>query len=375
MKRILLHVFSPVVILALLSGCSSTAGPAELVKFKSTAELREIWSVSVGSAKNYVFHPVAVNKSVYAAEAGGDVVRIDGGRKKWVIDTKTKLSAGVGSDGEIVVVVGDKGAVIALDAETGSERWRVNVGAEILAPPAVGGGVVVLRTSDHRLFGLETKNGQQRWLYQRNMPPLALRSHSGALIVENQAALVGFPGGKLVAVSLEHGGNLWELSVARPRGANELERVSDVAGVPVLGRSEVCAVTYQGRAACFDFTNGNTLWTRDFSSYAGMDRDTRFAVLVDERDSVQALDVYSGITVWRQDAMPRRRLTRPRIIDNYVVLGDGEGYVHVLERERGDFVARGRAGSRAIIADPQPLGDGFVVQSTGGDVVAYELRQ
>ncbi|MCL2161363.1 MAG: outer membrane protein assembly factor BamB [Betaproteobacteria bacterium] len=374
MKRIPLRVFFPTLVLALLSGCSSTAGPADLVKFKPSVELREIWSVSVGSAKNYVFQPVVVNESVYAAGAGGDVVRIDGGKKKWSVNTKTKLSAGVGCDGEMVVVVSQKGETIALDAETGSERWRVNVGAEILAPPAVGGGAVVLRASDHRLFGLEAKNGQQRWLYQRNMPPLALRSHSGALIVDDQVTLIGFPGGKLVAISLENGGNLWELNVSRPRGANELERVSDVAGVPVLGRSEVCAVTYQGRAACFDLTNGNTLWTRDFSSYVGMDRDTRFAFLVDERDSVQALDVYSGITVWRQDAMPRRRLSRPLIVGDYLALGDGEGYVHMLGREDGVFAARNRADRSAILADPQLLGNGFVVQSVGGDVVAYELR-
>jgi outer membrane protein assembly factor BamB len=370
-----MRVFFPAIALALLSGCSSTSGPADLVKFEPSVELRELWSVSVGNAKNYVFQPAVVDESVYAAGAGGNVVRIDSGAKKWSINTKTKLSAGVGCDGEVAVVAGEKGEVIALDAETGSERWRVNVGAEILAPPAVGGGLVVLRASDHRLLGLEIKNGQQRWLYQRNMPPLALRSHSGALIADDQVALVGFPGGKLVAVSLEHGGNLWELSVSRPRGANELERVSDVAGVPVLGRSEICAVTYQGRAACFDFTNGNTLWTRDFSSYVGMDRDNRFAVLVDERDSVQALDVYSGITVWRQDAMSRRRLSRPRIIGDHMVLGDGEGYVHVLGREDGAFVARDRADRSAILADPQLLGDGFVVQSLGGDVVAYELRR
>jgi outer membrane protein assembly factor BamB len=376
MKRTLPQLLFPAALMAVLSGCffSSGTGPADLVKFTPSAELRKLWSVSVGSAKNYVFHPVVVGGSVYAAGAGGNVVRIDGGKKKWSVDIKAKLSAGVGSDGKVVVVVSEKGDVIALDAETGSERWRLNAGVEILAPPAVGGGVVVLRASDHRLLGLEAKNGQQRWLYQRNMPPLALRSHSGAILVEDQVALVGFPGGKLAAISLEHGGNLWELNVSRPRGANELERVSDVAGVPVLGRSEVCAVTYQGRAACFDMTNGNTLWTRDFSSYAGLDRDNRFVVIVDERDSVQALDVYSGITAWRQDAMPRRRLSRPRIVGDYVVLGDGDGYVHVIGREDGAFAARARADSSAILADPQLLGDGFVVQTLGGDVVAYELR-
>ena len=64
---------------------------------------------------------------------------------------------------------------------------------------------------------------------------------------------------------------------------NELERVADVAGTPVIGRKELCAVAYQGRAACFDATNCNALWSRDFSSSVGMDRDSRFVVITDGR--------------------------------------------------------------------------------------------
>ena len=374
MNRFLLRLLFPAACLALFAGCSSTPGPADLVDFTSSAGLREIWQTSIGDADDYVFQPAVVGESVYVAAADGDVARIEGGKKKWKVSARTRLSAGVGADGDLVVVVSEAGLAIALDAETGIERWRANVGAEVLAPPAIGGGVVVLRASDHRLIGLEAKDGQQRWLHQRNTPPLALRSSAGVLIVD-EVALVGFPGGKVLAVSLENGGGLWELSISRPRGATELERVADVAGTPVVGRNEVCAVTYQGRAACFDAGNGNQLWGRDFSSHVGMDRDTRFAVVVDERDSVQALDIYSGVTVWRQDAMPRRQLTRPLIVGDYVVSGDGEGYVHVLNREDGTFAARARAARSAIVAEPRPFGDGFIVQTIDGDVTAYEIRR
>jgi outer membrane protein assembly factor BamB len=374
MNRFLSCLLYPVAVLALLAGCSSTPGPADLVDFTPSVELRKVWKVSVGDADAYVFQPAVVDDSVYAADADGEVVRIENGKKKWRVKIRGKLSAGVGADGDLVVVVSEAGQAIALDAGTGAERWRANVGAEVLAPPAIGGGVVVLRASDHRLIGLEAGDGRQRWLYQRNMPPLALRSHAGALIVDD-VALVGFPGGKVVAVSLENGGDLWELNVARPRGATELERVADVAGTPVVSRSEVCAVTYQGRAACFNASNGNAVWARDFSSHVGMDRDARFAVLVDERDSVQALDIYSGVTVWRQDAMPRRQLTRPLIFDDYVLVGDGDGYVHLLARENGAFAARARADSSAIAAEPRLFGSGFVVQTLDGDVVAYEVRR
>ena len=60
---------------------------------------------------------------------------------------------------------------------------------------------------------------------------------------------------------------------------------------------------------------------------------------------------------------------------DYVVVGDFEGYVHVLGREDGNFVARRRADSSAISADPQHLGDGFVVQTRDGDVVAYDVQR
>jgi outer membrane protein assembly factor BamB len=232
---------------------------------------------------------------------------------------------------------------------------------------------VVLRGSDHRLIALNARDGSKRWVYQRNNPPLALRSYAGVLL-EGGVALAGFPGGKMVAVNLSNGGALWELSVASPRGATELERVADVAGTPVIGRREVCAVTYQGRAACFDGSNGNALWSREFSSSVGMDRDARFAVITDDQDAVNALDVYSGASMWKQDALLRRAVSRPLIVGDYVVVGDGQGYIHVLSREDGAFVARDRADSSPVVADLRLLGSGFVVQTRDGDIVAYDVR-
>ena len=91
-------------------------------------------------------------------------------------------------------------------------------------------------------------------------------------------------------------------------------------------------------------------------------------------DAVQALDVYSGASVWKQDAMPRRTLSRPLIVGDYVAVGDGEGYVHLLRRDDGAFAARARADKSAITADLQPFGSGFVAQTRDGDVVAFEVR-
>lgn len=352
---------------------SSAAKPAELVDFTPSAQVASTWSANIGEAGPYRFQPAVWSDAVYAAGHDGEVVRLEGGRPVWRIDTDTELSAGVGTDGRLAVVAATDGAVIALDAATGSERWRAEVGAEVLAPPAVSLEFVIVRASDNRLIALDARDGSRRWVYQRNNPPLALRSFA-SVVIEGPVVLAGFPGGKLAVINLANGGAITELNVAVPRGATELERVADIAGTPVVGRREVCAVSYQGRAACFDTSNGNAIWARDFSSSVGMDRDARFAMITDDRDAVHALDAYSGASVWKQDALARRKVSRPLIVGDHVVVGDLEGYVHLLNRETGAFAVRERAGSEAIAADPVPLGRGFVVQDLDGDITAYEVR-
>lgn len=367
--------------LLLLSGCSSlnpfstpAPKPAELVAFQASADLRMIWQARVGASGGFAFQPAVVGEDVYVAAHDGSVARIQGGRTVWRTGVGQRLSAGVGSDGQLVAVVTTGGEVVAIEAATGAERWRSPVGAEVLAPPAVTDPAVVVRASDGRLIGLDAADGKRRWVYHRPVPTLTLRKAAG-MTVEDRVAVVGFAGGKLVAINVDNGGPLWELTVATPRGVTELERITDIAGTPILWRNEVCAVAYQGRAGCFDLSNGSVLWSRDFSSSVGMDRDTRFIFITDASDAVHGLDAFSGAQVWKLDSMARRNVSRPLVVGDFVAVGDVEGYVHLIDRESGRFAARTRADSSAIVADPLSLGgQRFLIQTRDGGVYAFEAN-
>lgn len=353
---------------------SSAPKPAELVAFSETASLNRLWEVRIGSAGPYQFTPAIVDDNVYAAAHNGEVVRLEAGRRVWTANAGKRLSAGVGSDGSLVVVVAVDGEVIAFDAQNGAERWRTQAGAEVIAPPTVAGQTVVLRASDSRLVGLNASDGSKRWDYQRTTPTLALRNTAGMVVAQN-AVVVGYPGGKVVGVSLDNGGPLWELTISTARGVTELERITDVAGTAVIGRRELCAVSYQGRAVCFDTGNGSALWSRDFSSAVGMDKDTRFVMITDDADAVHGLDAFSGVSIWKQAALARRGVSRPLIVDNFVVVADREGYVHLLGREDGNFAARMRADSSGVMVPPQRLGiDSFIIQTRDGGIFALEAR-
>jgi outer membrane protein assembly factor BamB len=365
----------------MLAGCSLNPfgrrppQPSPPPAFEARAELRELWQVSVGSAGAHRFQPVVVDGAVYAAGGDGAVVRVqaDNGRTSWRQSVGSALSAGVGSDGRTVAVVTRTGEIVALDATDGSERWRTRLNAEVLAAPGVAERAVVVRTSGNRIVAFSAADGTRLWTYEREMPPLTLRNATGMYVDEN-AAIVGYPGGKLVAINLENGGPMWEITVSTPRGVTELERVTDVAGTPVVVGDEVCAVTYQGRAGCFDVVNGRVVWSKEFSSSSGLDRVGTRLFVTAANDVVHALDARSGDRVWSQGPMFLRRLSRPLAVGNGVVFGDFEGYVHALDQRNGGFIARERASGGAIRSEPRALGEGrFVVQTQGGNVQAYRL--
>lgn len=346
--------------------------PAPLPDLAQAQPVRLLWSASLSGAERFVFSPALAGDSVYAAARSGEVVRLDAasGQARWRVTLEARLSAGVGSDGKTVAAATEEGEVFALDAQSGAQRWRARVSSEVLAAPAVGAGLVLVRSADNRIFAFGAEDGKRRWVYQRAAVPLSVRSPSG-LALAGDTAFAGFPGGKLVALALANGGVRWEATVALPKGATELERVSDVVGEPALAAREVCAAAYQGRVACFDAASGRLLWARELSSSTGVSLDARYAYVSDERGAVQALDRTSGRSLWKQDRLAYRRVSMPLAAGTTVAVGDFEGYVHFLARESGAFVARFATGGGAVVAAPAPLpGGGLLVQTQGGGLFA-----
>jgi outer membrane protein assembly factor BamB len=339
--------------------------PAELSPLQASVDIKPQWQASIGASGEFVFTPAVVGNAVFAAAQDGSLARFEGGRQIWRINAGQKLSGGVGADDKLVVVGTSKGEVLAFKATDGSPAWQARVSSEILAAPAMGGDLVVVRSGDARIFGFEAVDGKRRWVYQRSTPALALRSNVGVTLT-GKALYAGFPGGKLTAIALNNGAALWEATVALPRGATELERIADVASDPVLEGGSVCAVAYQGRVACFDVDNGRQQWARDVSSISGLDIGPRALFVADEKGAVHAFDRSSGASLWKQDKLFMRSLTRPIALGSRAAIADFQGFVHLLAGEDGAFVGRYATDGSAISAAPQRIANGFVVQTRNG---------
>ncbi|HEV8695223.1 MAG TPA: outer membrane protein assembly factor BamB [Lysobacter sp.] len=374
-EPLLLRLAIATLVTFLLGGCGSKGPkPAPLPEFKPAVKLRVEWRANVGSAGRYLFAPAIYQDGVYAAGSRGRIVRMNAatGKSVWRVDTKAPLSGGVGVGENMVMVGTAKGAVLAYDLD-GKPLWKSTVSSEVLSAPQAANGYVVVRSGDSRIFGLDAKDGTRRWEYQTSTPPLTLRANPGVIIVEG-FVIAGMPAGKLVVLNLANGGVVWETVVATPKGDNELERITDIAGAPLVEQQKVCAVTFQGRAACYETGRGGQLWARAASSVGGLAADDLSVYLSEDTGAVVALDKNTGASVWKQDSLSHRSLSTPLAFGNYVIVGDFEGQLHFLRFEDGSFAARVGTDGGGIAAAPVRVDDKVLVQTRKGGVYAIKLR-
>ena len=349
--------------------------PAELPVLTNAQGVKVLWSSSIGSAEGFFFAPILVGDGIYAAARAGTVARLDAatGQPKWRVSVGKRISSGVGSDGGLVVVASDDGEVFALDAQSGVVRWRSRVSSEVLAQPKVSEGMVLVRSADSKIFAFGVEDGKRRWVYQRPAATLIVRSPVG-LTAHQGSAFAGFSGGKLVAISLSDGLARWEATVALPKGATELERVTDIVGDPYAQGREVCSAAYQGRVACYDMLNGNQLWSREMSTLTGVSFDARYAFVSDDKGAVHALERTNGRSIWKQDRLAHRQLSLPLPMGTEVAIGDLQGFVHFVARESGAFLGRIATDGSAVRAAPIRLAEGLLVQTQNGGLYALNLQ-
>jgi outer membrane protein assembly factor BamB len=326
------------------------------------------WIQQVGKAEGFGFRPELDNGRVYAASVDGafSVLEEESGKVVTRADTKKRLSSGIEvAEGRIVVGT-LKGEVLAYDVATGKEAWSSTVGGEVISPASVSRKTVVVRTADGRIFGLALEDGKRKWVFQRPMPSLLLRSESGVKAIDGNV-IAGFANGKMIALDLEDGALVWEVAVAQPRGAPDLERIADVAGLPVVDGTNVCAAAFQAKVACFEIQSRNQLWSRDLSTAHALAVDSRNIYAVDDKGAVHALDKGSGASVWKQDKLLYRKVTAPIVSAGLVIVGDGFGFIHVLAADDGALVGRLATDGSAILS-MVPTSGGALVQTAKGAV-------
>lgn len=365
---------------ATLVGCANEPPPVPPATLKATSSeispLR-VWRSNVGEAGRGRFEPMVSGDQIIAANRRGKITSFStsNGMRRWTNELGVRLTSGIsGDDGQIYV--GDiDGVLHALDEETGESLWTAPGSSEILVPASAGFGALIVRSTDGRVVSLDPETGESLWTVSNTPPALTLNGYSRPLLLES-GVLLGLDDGRLLALDINTGKLFWESVISVPSGRSEIERLVDIDADIVVDDDGIYLANYQGKAARLEPARGQIVWSIPFSAGSGIGVNNDELVIIDDQDGVHRLDKNTGQIIWSNDDMPGRRLSPPAFTKaGDIVVGDTEGYIHVIDIDSGIITGRARLSDEAIIARPVATEDAMFVQTTDGVVGAYRFAR
>lgn len=401
-----------------LSGCSvlpDWAKPNLWFKSKEKIELKrldeiypifepeKVWSKDIGKGVSGFFSRLRAQADydkLFVADRHGVVAALDPqtGKKIWSNNYATtkkrgrwtnlwglfakkqsaRISGGLTVASNKVFFGTEDGDVYALDAQTGEQVWKVQVKGEVLSQPAIESGILAVNTGSGTMFALDAETGEQKWTYESDVPPLSLRGVSEPVGVGG-AFVFGTANGRIALAVAETGQVGWEQVIGQARGITELDRIVDLDSKPLIVGGTAYVISYDGSLASVELRTGRVVWKREYRSYNHVSLAGNTLIVVDIDGVVYALDRRSGTELWSQNTISGRSLTGAAPVGDYVVVGDRYGYLHWLNIEDGEIVARYSAGrnddDRSVFVAPLVIDNLVYAMNRKGRIVALSIPQ
>ena len=349
--------------LLLISSCSTLAfwsddSEEDLIEPVSLESIKDEYSISVEWKKSFKgenslgsFKPSFYSGSMLIADPEGNVHSANAvsGKINWQINLDRELSSGVASGFGKLVVSDIDGFVIAIDSERQEILWEKNIGGEILSNAVISASHVIAKNSVGELVALDSSSGEKNWSFRSQLPALTVRG-TGEPIIEDGIVFSTFDNGRLAAFQLDTGFFLWDAPISFLEGSSELENLIDADSAPILAKQLIFATNYQGNLTAFDIAQKRPVWNEDASSFYSPIAVNNMIMVIQDDSSIISFSLNNLAKSWTSEEYLRRDLSNGAVYKNLLLVGDLEGYVHVINPLTGITVGRKKVTGKPIMS-------------------------
>ena len=364
-KPKILNFFMVIFTASLLSSCSSLSSlqfwqsekdeyeldePRKLENISSNKKIITNWDISF-TGENLLgnFIPSFAGDSIYFADSSGNIKSINSisGSINWKKEVSL-LSTGISAGFGILIVADIDGNVIALDQNNGTELWTSNVKGEVLAPAAVDAKFIIVKTGSGELIALNKDSGEIEWSYRSKLPALTIRGSSSP-VIDNNMVYATFDNGRLGVFELESGYPVWDGAISYVSGSSELENLIDSDSSPVIEGGLVFTTSYQGNINIFDIAQKRSVWQSESSSFYSPLLLRGLIILVEANSNLKTFFSKNLEKSWSSNEYLNRSLSNPSSFNGFLLVGDFEGYIHIIDPLNGQTVARKKISRKPIM--------------------------
>jgi outer membrane protein assembly factor BamB len=348
--------------------------PAKLLPFTSDYLIDIAWKKSFKGSNNLgAFKPAFYSGQMIAADSSGNIISFNpkNGAVNWQKTLERNLAAGVSAGFGRLVVSDINGFVIALDIESQEILWEQNIGGEVLARAIVDAALVVAKNSVGELVALDGMTGEKKWTFRSQLPALTVRG-TGDPIIKDGIVFSTFDNGRLGAFQLNTGFFLWDGPISFVSGSSELENLLDADSSPVVVNQLIFAVNYQGNLTAFDTTQKRPVWNAKASSFHSPVVGNGMIMVIQDNGSILSFASGNLQPSWTSEEYLLRELSNGVMFKNMMLVGDIEGYLHVINPLTGKTVGRKKV-SGNLIKSIVTFGDLIYIVDQDSNLVAISL--
>ncbi len=362
MKKKPLHFFAILQIVFILSSCSSLQGlkfwetdevdldePKELLSYENQKDLSITWNLSFdGENEIGNFEPGFSSQNLFFADSEGTLssIAINNGETVWSTELNF-LASGTAAGFGIVVVADVDGNVIALDQKDGAQLWSTNVKGEILSKSVIDTKIVVVKSGSGELIGLNRVSGEIEWSYRSKLPPLTVRGSSSPVLSDDKV-FVSFDNGRLGVFDINSGFPLWDGAISYVSGTSELANLIDGDSSPVIEGGLVYTTNYQGNLNIFDIAQKRSVWTNEISSFYSPIIMRGLLIVAEADSTMKSFSLTSLEQSWINEDYLNRELSNPVSYKGSLIVGDFEGYIHIIDPLNGKTIGRKKLSRKPI---------------------------
>ena len=387
LKKTVMHVAVLAVMSTAVIGCNRGIKPVvnDPVKLVQIAEpisvLQPVFSTDVGNKKASKKDPLDLqvgyaNGQIVTASRGGDLTGFNSaGERVWSINVGDQITGGVAVDAlsQTAIVSTRGGQIMAFDSATGDKRWQQQLSGSVLTPALITNNRVILSANDGFLHGLSLQTGQSVWQFATQVPAISVRGSAAPALLDSNTALLATADGRLHAVTTDNGLPQWSRRVGIGTGSSEVERMSDVDGMPIVDNNQLFAISYSGQLLGIDLASRQVMFVNELASLKALAVNNQQVIATSLEGKVVAYDRTSGETLWESDELAYRHLTNPVMIGNYIAVGDLDGVVHLFDPASGKIVSRVQ--TKGALNSLQVQGSRLMTQSTSGQVAIWQVAR
>ena len=374
MKKIITAIIASLVIVGCsggLRGKSNLVQPTELNSAIPSNVVIKNWEAKTGSktSQDSNLRFLIANdgaSTLYIAGQKGVVTAIDmnSGTKTWETKIGSPLYTGIDYSQGVLLVGRQDAYVEAISATTGEKLWEKKVLGVPAVSPVANDNIAIVRTLFGAVETFDLQTGNDSWAYIFNNSELSVLGAAPPAFLNNDV-LIASDEGTLALLDTRTGEAKWGTVLSQPVNASFMGGLRDVDAGIVVTNDRIFVGQYLSGITALNH-QGQKLWQKGQGTYAGLVFTGNSVVSVERDSTIQALDAQDGAPLWSNRDLRGRNLTKPVLVGNRIVVGDYQGFVHVLDSTTGQLQGSSKIGSTGFLLDIREInGSVYLLDHSG----------